>query len=357
MTVHFVYRSPYEGPMGLYHTEFPEATLLDWFRTHWHPVTYDDGADERAAAVLGRDVYGFSSLYNAIAEDGLPPPRSSRQLAGYLEDCLYVEGEVRCSPHLIQALTDDDELQLAYYFFDDDYLEKHADRAALLLHDGWKLPGGEGKGRFKARGTTNRIGPRGRWQGTTYLVFHGFWDSGHLDDLEGAYRIDGVRLPQLAQYLASARSRQLWPPDLELLASELFPRGKKAKSEREAFVHAIRTSPADESGWLIFSDWLAERGECSAGPVILEQALARACRYRVDWNHDPKKSLIHVEEHVAQLCRHVASWKLDTRSYRRHRHDLYHQWIFFDDLWASAEPDLAHAILRYARRWDVLTPR
>jgi hypothetical protein len=33
---------------------------------------------------------------------------------------------------------------------------------------------------------------------------------------------------------------------------------------------------------------------------------------------------------------------------------MYHQWYLFDDLWASAHPDLANAILRYASRWDVL---
>ena len=35
--------------------------------------------------------------------------------------------------------------------------------------------------------------------------------------------------------------------------------------------------------------------------------------------------------------------------------DTYHQWIIFDDLWAGEHPDLAEGILRYAKRWDVLT--
>ena len=35
--------------------------------------------------------------------------------------------------------------------------------------------------------------------------------------------------------------------------------------------------------------------------------------------------------------------------------DLYHRWIFFDDLWAAAHPELAKAILTYAGRWDVLS--
>jgi hypothetical protein len=59
---------------------------------------------------------------------------------------------------------------------------------------------------------------------------------------------------------------------------------------------------------------------------------------------------VRVEEHVAQLCHNTEHWR------SHHRVDLYHQWIFFDDLWAAAHADLANAILRYARCWDVLSP-
>jgi hypothetical protein len=34
---------------------------------------------------------------------------------------------------------------------------------------------------------------------------------------------------------------------------------------------------------------------------------------------------------------------------------MFHQWILFDDVWASAHADLANALLRFARRWDVLS--
>ena len=38
------------------------------------------------------------------------------------------------------------------------------------------------------------------------------------------------------------------------------------------------------------------------------------------------------------------------------RKDMYHQWIFFDDQWAAAHPDLANSLLRYTRCWDMLSP-
>ena len=62
--------------------------------------------------------------------------------------------------------------------------------------------------------------------------------------------------------------------------------------------------------------------------------------------HDPSKSLVQAERHVAQLCLHTDRW--DDR-------DLYHRWILFDDLWAGAHAELAEAILQFATRWDVLS--
>jgi UV DNA damage repair endonuclease len=63
-------------------------------------------------------------------------------------------------------------------------------------------------------------------------------------------------------------------------------------------------------------------------------------------DHDPSKSLISTTDHLLQLCLHTGI------CFGR---DVHHQWIFFDDLWAGANPDLADGILRYAQRWDVLS--
>src|SRR5262249_28446828 len=160
---------------------------------------------------------------------------------------LYVEGEILAAPHLLQVLTDDDEIQLAYYFFDDTYLARHGDRAALLLLDGWKLPAGHAAKGLKPSERTTPLTPRGRGEGTTYVVIHGFWDSGNLYDLDGGYRIDGVRLPELARYLARTEPAEgEWPRDLALLKAELFPKGRKPKLPDDGFLHALRDDPANE---------------------------------------------------------------------------------------------------------------
>jgi uncharacterized protein (TIGR02996 family) len=353
MTVHFVYRSHYHGPTGLYVKRFDEPSILDWFRNRWRGVRYDAGAHRYAEELLGTHIYGFASLVDRIAEHSLPPPRSNPALREVLEEHLYVEGEVLFSPHLMQVLTDDDEIQLAYYFFDDEYLAKHGKRAALLLHEGWQLPAEAGEGGFRPADKTTSIG-KVRGEGTTYLVVHDFWDGSNLTDtLEGGYRIDGIRLPQLTQYLVRHELPDVGCSlhyDTEALRPQLLPKGKKAKAPEEPFLFAIREHPEDDAPWLIVSDYLAERGRGSAGAFVLERALREVSRHVPEdlsggVRSGAKKSLIQVEEHVAVMCRHVDRW--DDR-------DMYHQWYFFDDLWASAHPDLANAILRYARRWHVL---
>ena len=67
---------------------------------------------------------------------------------------------------------------------------------------------------------------------------------------------------------------------------------------------------------------------------------------RGDLDHDPSKSLVATSDHLAQLCLHVGDF---------FGKDVHHQWIIFDDLWAGGHRDLADGVLRYAKRWDVLS--
>lgn len=347
MTVHFVYRSHYDGPTALYRRRFEDATVLDWFRNRWEGIADDDGADRRARELLGTRVYSFHRLFSGIAEHSLPPPRTMRELSERLEQVRLYINEIRTAPGLLQVFTDDDEIEMAYYFFDDTYLAKHAARAAYLLREDWKMPADVGAGGFKPAERTTRVG-KVKGEGATFLVFLDVWDSGNLMDLEGGYRIDGVRLPGLVPHLLRNEVPDegcSFHYDMTALRPQLLPEGKKAKAPEDPFLFAIREAPNDDGPWGVFSDWLAERGERSPGIFMLERALRGVTRQPLesypDWKVTPKKSLLQVEEHVAVLCRNVAP-------------DFHHQWYFFDDLWASAHPELANALLRYVRRWDVL---
>jgi uncharacterized protein (TIGR02996 family) len=266
---------------------------------------------------------------------------------------------LECSEHLIQVGTDDDELQMAIFFFDDHFLKKHGKLASFLLHEDWKLPGGQREGRFRPAEECTDVEPEGAGKGATYVVFLTFCDSGNLDEMQGGYRIKGVRLPDLSRYLATLESDETlkvnWSGELKELRARLFPPGKKAKTQEDGFLHAIRDDPTDESNWNVYADWLAERGLPAPGIRILGGALGRVTPDNPYGGDRPpfrrrQRDLTHVEEHVAQACLHLSDKALGLRT-----KGLFHQWIFFDDLWASAHPEMANALLRFARRWDVLT--
>ncbi len=382
MAVYLVYRSPYDDPAGKRLKRFEDDTVLDWFRNHWFDLAHDD-TDDRLRALLGFDVYGLHSLFDRAAEHDLPPPEDDDELKEYLNEHLYSEGPILYEPHLLTVQTDDDELQVCYYLFDDVYLARHGKRAAYLLHEGWRLPAGHADSWFfEPDEPTEKWGPAGKGRGTTYIAINAYFDSGNLEDLGTADRIDGVRIPDLARYLCGlnpsrARGGLLLFARAQLLAAPLTD-----DPVEPGFRQALLDQPRDEASWNAYSDWLVEQGLRPAGLALLEQALKAVARcpfsYLPDavwggplksgsvpqvraalkgvldkhpphseFTPDPAKCHIQVEEHLAQLCLHTGSWD---------GVDLYQQWIFFDDLWAAAHPDLANGILRYQRCWDVLSP-
>jgi uncharacterized protein (TIGR02996 family) len=387
MTVYFVYRSHYDDPAGKRLERFSEATVLDWFRNHWLFL-----ADPRAstAELFGFSIYGFDSLFRSVIDNALPPPESDEQLGEYLSQYLYSAGPVLYQPHLLTVQTDDDELMVCYYVFDDIYLSEHGQRAAYLLEDGWRLPAGHNEDRvFEPSEPSDDFSHHGTGFGTTWLAIFAFEDSGNLRELGTASRFEGVRIPDLCRYLACGPDpSDLWSNYLLLLRSQLLSSPITSDPFEDGFRLALLNNPDDETTWNAYSDWLQEQGKRRAGLAVLERALESVTRFPVThlphraWEvlesgsfpvdvpipltqvrqdlaqvlidnppspsigHDPSRSRIQVEEHLAQLCLHVERWSTD----------LYHQWIFFDDRWAAAHPDLANGILRYKRCWDVLSP-
>jgi uncharacterized protein (TIGR02996 family) len=382
MPVYFIYRSHYDTPSLNYLLRFEDDTVLAWFQRHWVGVS-EDNVGDHVERVFGRSVYGFGSLFRAIAEHGLKPPTSSAVLKRLLETHLYVEGELVCRPHVIQVLTDDDELEMAYYFFDDHYLAENPDKAVFLLHEDWRLPDGSGPEGFKPSGRVKKLKPKGKGAGTTYLAFLAWYDSCNLGNLEGGWSISGLRLADLPRYLATTvpppgyPHEGGWPFELKLLRSQLLLEDPDAPHEEQALLAGIRAGGAEPTLWQVHADWLEEHGQ--GRNAVLERALRQCGKYPVgyicnslstrevsgttpaeareelasllkDWanprENDPEKSLTQGGDHVAQLVLHTG------RMFGRK--DLYHRWVLFDDLWCGAHPVLANAILRYAARWDVL---
>jgi hypothetical protein len=229
----------------------------------------------------------------------------------------------------------------SYYFFDDHYLHENPGRAAYILHEDWKLPTTSGSEPHTSGIPTKEVRPAMNGTGTTYLTFLEFSDSLNLTDLDvdGPCRIEGVRLPELSDYLKGALPDESWPLELKLIRSQLSP-SSDGPDLTGAFERVARFPILRILGWMLHST--IGLGTIEEARGEFETMLNRLAGE--GFVNDPSKSLVSVGEHIAQLCLSVG-WESE----------MYHQWIIFDDLWAGEHSDLADGILRYANRWDVLT--
>jgi uncharacterized protein (TIGR02996 family) len=348
MTVHFVYRCHYNNPSEKHIRHFEADTVLDWFRSIWRPIPSGEESWAFVEGRIGCWVHSFGRLFVDVAEQHWPPPATMRQLVGYLESSLHVD-EIKAGKNHVQIYTDDDDLEMVIHIFDDHYVAAHPERAAFLLHEDWQLPDGAGDGSFRSSAPTRLIARDRGGRGRTWLAILAYYASDNIDGLSGAERIDGVRLPDLARFLLSSEpDEDRWPRELIELRDRLGQLLSQGTGEEAAFLARIADDLADRLTWDVYSDWLQEHGQPRAGSHLLSQALRAAePGFRRD-TRDSRLDLQHVGEHLAQVCKHTHT------SMHAFRGRLYHQWIFFDDLWASAHPHLAASLLRFAARWDVL---
>lgn len=345
MSVYFVYRSHYEGPTGKYIKRFEEHSVLEWFQNHW--ISDDsDKAYEIAKKIFGCEVYGFAHLFNEIHENSLAKPASMAKLKQYLRAYPFVESEIKFSKNCIQIITDDDELEMAYYFFDEQFNKENAHKTSYLLYDNWHLPAAYSEKPLTSKIKTKRLSPGDANDGVVYLVFLAFYDSLNLTDLEGAYSIKGIRLEELPAYLNSCQPTDDWPFELRLLRSQLTGdlslTGLKASLSETTRFPVV--GPVGSLEWADFGLNSVEKSRQEA-----EQML-KQLKY-----HDSIKamdrSLINVDKHIAQLCLYTGI----EDKFNSGTENQYHQWIFFDDKWLGANEDLGNSLLVYARQWDVLS--
>ncbi|WP_182902613.1 hypothetical protein [Microbispora sp. H10830] len=322
--VYFVYRSVYEGPSGRLVRHFPDATVLDWFRRVW-----DDAASEDAykwvERELGANVYGLHTIF----ETGLPAPRTHNELRRMLKEHLYVERTLRVDRHSVRVLTDDDEVELAYFFVDDHVVASEPDRWAYLLHEDWELPLNAPPAReaFTPPGPVDVItsAPLGG-EGVTYAVLITFHATFASVGCSWPKAFPGVRLPGLAAALRAA--------DPDLLSGELCAlRALIAPGDEDI-------GPALErcNRWGPLEEWLPEISAPHS------RAHGHALRLLEDGvpadGRDPGRTLIRCDDHLAQMAIHM-----DERF-------GYRQWFLFDDVWAAAHPELAASLMRFGAHWD-----
>ncbi|MEH0821469.1 MULTISPECIES: hypothetical protein [unclassified Micromonospora] len=328
--MYFVCRWREESPFGKRVVTVPDATVLDWFRRGWD----HDDPDAWIDGELGGSVYGLDSIFEEVRKRNLPRPETVDELRELLDQYLWVEGDdegtfIRLGEHALRVRTDDDEVDLAYYFVDDEAATASPDRLAFLLHDTWPLPAdAAAPGAAFSHGVPVRpvrLAPPGP---ESVFSVRLCWQSPDLDrnlDLAGAVVFPGLTLPDLAAALRGVDdpADHHWPHDARLLRALNAP-GKEdvgAALDRYARLPGYDPSPAGIDRVL-------------AHDAIHREVLELLRPQR------PAESLTRLDAHIAQAARYIDDFF------------GFDQWFLFDTRWAAAHPDLARSLLRYAADWD-----
>ncbi|HLK58436.1 MAG TPA: hypothetical protein VKU00_17845 [Chthonomonadaceae bacterium] len=346
--LYFVYRTHYEGPLSKRIKRLPDGTVLSWFQRGWRVAA--EGGDPRAwvEEELGGNVYGLASIFQAVQEEHLPLPKTWQQLRSQLADHLYVEGDednIRMDQRSLRVKTDDDEVDLAYYFFEANLVRERPDRLAYLIQEGWALPEGMGSGGFQPVMSVPSLGPIGTGDGACYCVLLIFSDSDSFDTVPHVF--PGVRLPELAAYMRAVTPQGVerryegdvwedtWPLELLVLRTLLEP-------EEDNLHGALERCNLWPAFAIEQPSLYKALDDPSDYPTDHRAILEFRERFPAKMDRDPAATLIQYTPHMAQMCIHMSSYF------------GYQQWFFFDDLWASAHPDLAQSLLWYASTWDIL---
>lgn len=264
----------------------------------------------------------------------LPRPDSVDELRELLIEHLDVEADdpaayIRLGEHALRVRTDDDEVDLAYYFVADGAAAASPDRLAFLLHDTWPLPSGAAPpaAAFSHGVPVRPVRPTHPGPDSVFSV-RLCWESPDTHrnlDLACALVFPGLTLPDLAAHLGGvddsvARS---WPHDARLLRAMVAPGEEDTGAALERYARLPGYEPS---------------------PVGIGRVLEHAVIHREVLEllrpERPVQSSIRLDAHIAQAARYIDEFF------------GFDQWFLFDTRWAAAHPDLARSLLRYAAHWD-----
>ncbi len=371
MATYLVYRCHYNNPSEKKLVKFEaDDTLLDWFANRWQKFQGSEPANELEREI-GFDVYGLWSIFERALENNLDPPTGYAQLKAYLDEHLYTEGGVELEPHFVQVGTDDDEIEVAYYLFDDEFLKKDGERVAFLMHDDWKLPTTyKPKGNFQPNERVEMAQLFGG-KGNTYFARSEIVDSINFDPVWPVC-FHGVRLPDWPKLLFSVEPSEAWPAEIRLLRSAFFFGRNELDGPERLLVDEIYREPENANNWDVYSDWLQDHGREALHITFLNRAFETAILVEPEmipldfglsaWPEpevelaklidasEPRvgKSKMAVSEHLAQACPFYTSFEYPNRKY-----EIHHQWWLFDDCWAKKNQDLANGLMKFCCGWEI----
>lgn len=382
--VYLVSRSQYESPLGHTLCTFEDETLLDWYQRVW--VTDDLCRKLVVEAGFPDEVIEQSEVYEILSECGdhcgktlpsdnsawflanmydFPPPQSYDDLQPFIDSFEggFCEGEIHFLKGSVEVSSNDDEIEYTWHLFDSEFAKENPDRVDFLLHQTKELPiTFQSNRNFNTRIPTLKVSDYQTNGPTTYACFLSAMDGETIGDIDGCFSFP-VRLPDFTKWL---KSQQVDPSGLEYGAEFpwheclLFLRAFSLSGANPALENVLQEfSQYDEKlyGWAprVLSDYNCNHesdrvlvGEVNQ-EIVMELGHLLAVSKRMD---SPDKhhseytkfpAWIQSSEHMVQAIFEDGVERNNTNCQR---------WIFFDDLWAAANRNLAESILRYGYSGD-----
>ena len=338
----FVYRSHREGPLGKRVRRVAAPSILAWFQAKIEEARTSLTPHRVADADVGGPVHGLAALFEAAKKHSLHTPKSTAALSKLLQEHLHAEGhadDVRADAHAVRVMANDEDGEVAWFFFDDEAQGRIPRNLAYLLHDEPLLPEGDAERPFAAA-PVPIVGPPAEGEGATYACL--LTSYGRRSIAGRAVVIPGVRLPDLAAHFrrvtpdaaTSLDGHDAWPVELRVLRAMIDP-------EDVELTPALRRSASYPLDAVMGK---ADRAQLAMGPQDAARAELSAAAEGLTLEGDPAQSLVFEGDHAALLAAYVS-----VRA-------GYQQWILFDDRWAAANPDLATSILHCAEHADPFAP-
>jgi len=334
MKIYFAYRTAYKSNLR-YIKEFNANSIYDWFVENWETLNSED-----YSTFLGTDVYGFpinieeveieekkqsffGKLFGKkqdVENSSSKQPKNFQNLLELLSKGVYVN-EITGDENCIKAATDDDEIELAWYIFTEDYKNRNKEKVAIWFNE--ILPTSFGTSGIELTEDIPILASKGSNAGYTYFLSSSIYDSANLEDM-AVIKIEGVRINNLLDFLKNNEINQiediLYAVDelnyIKHIANQL--NNNDLKTVLETFTNYPITELQDIE--------------------IQETSLSEIKGMELD--NLPEKSKVIVNEHSAEIS--VNSIEI-----------FYNYYLFIDDLWIEKNELLAKSILYFGEHWDV----
>ncbi|MCB1096040.1 MAG: hypothetical protein KDN22_10740 [Verrucomicrobiae bacterium] len=354
--VYFVHRGVTVTPLGHSVIAFDANDLIEWFGVHWNHAGWSvDGED----LLFGASVYGSWFILGAMEKWGNQPPRSVDQLRKFISTVDYSDGEIRLHEDgiAIQCFADDDETEIAWYLFDETFANKYPERVSFILQPEWELefnpvdPVQQSvilEDDFRFTSTPKISNESGA---VYYAVNTGKYLSFDVD----CYRCDGIRLDHFGGRIRDAEPEldDLWPGTLRLLRCHAIISGGDSMAE------IIRSMDTRTINWIPALDDIMSKSDLVGDKVSCTSKLEDLMSAFLNREKSSRKSsfktemiepLIQSSPHFCQIGFRYLVFDHSGRIIE----EKTGRCIFFDDSWASANPNLARSIIYYYGGWDIL---